>query len=67
MVAGMAPKPVFIIHAWYADRGTGAFDMAAETKEAALQKARRLSDQGFSVKITGPDGEVVPGDTTICI
>ena len=45
MLAGMAPKPVFIIRAWYADRATGAFDMAAETKEAALQKARRLSDQ----------------------
>ena len=58
----MTSRPIFTVHASFADRGTGTFDTIADTKEAALSRARALSDQGFLVKISGPDGEVVTGD-----
>ena len=49
MVRGMTAKPIFIIQTRMPGQVIGTFDTGAETKEAALRKARALSDRDYLV------------------
>lgn len=58
---------LYLLHAEIIDavtgkrgRGTGTVDDTAVTREEALEKARALKSQDFAVRITDPQGEVIP-------
>jgi hypothetical protein len=44
------------------ERGTGTFQATAENRREALEKAKDLRQQGFTVTINAPDGKSVDED-----
>ena len=49
----------YLVRAEVAKPGRGTFRTEAETKRAALEKARGLRAQGLVVEIKDPDGRAV--------